>query len=163
MQQQYVELFFPQLMPLHFVNIIQHTPVDTNSCFAANFSQLVLHEQPGAWHLLIVLLLSLDQRPKSRKAKSMNKSTCNFLRSCQVSPPQELYHFACSLATYKNSISAFPGGSAGYVRIQHCHSCGSGRCCDIGLIPSLGTSACCRCGQKTNKQKKNVLFSTAWP
>ena len=39
------------------------------------------------------------------------------------------------------------------LRIQHCHCCGSGHCCDTdSLLPGLGTSACHRCGQ-TNKQK----------
>ena len=34
------------------------------------------------------------------------------------------------------------------LRIQHCHCCGTGHSCGIGLTPVLGTCACCRCGQK---------------
>ena len=40
------------------------------------------------------------------------------------------------------------------LRIQHCHYCGSGYCCGGGLIPGLGTSACCRHDQK----EKNLKF-----
>ena len=45
------------------------------------------------------------------------------------------------------------------LRIQCCHCCGWGKCCDTGLIPGPGTSACCRCGQKKTK-KKNVFRIT---
>ena len=38
------------------------------------------------------------------------------------------------------------------LRIQHCHCC---VCCGTGLILSLGTSACHRHSQKTNKQMKH--------
>ena len=34
------------------------------------------------------------------------------------------------------------------LRIWHCHCSSSGYCCGVGLIPSLGTSICCKCGQK---------------
>ena len=34
------------------------------------------------------------------------------------------------------------------LRIWHCHSSSLGCCCGTGLIPGLGTSARCRCGQK---------------
>ena len=37
---------------------------------------------------------------------------------------------------------------AQWVKIQHCHCCGSGGCCGSGLIPGWGTSSACRCGPK---------------
>ena len=40
------------------------------------------------------------------------------------------------------------------LRIQHCQCTGSGHCCGESLIPSPGTSACLRCGQKSQKQIK---------
>ena len=40
-----------------------------------------------------------------------------------------------------------------WLRTRHCH------CCSLGLIPGLGTSACCRCGQKKKRKKKRkILF-----
>ena len=42
---------------------------------------------------------------------------------------------------------------ASRLRIWHCHCYGSGYCCGIGSVPGLGTSACCRYGQKRKKKK----------
>ena len=39
------------------------------------------------------------------------------------------------------------------LRIQHCHCCGSGHYCSIGLIPDPGTPICYRHGQKSKKQQ----------
>ena len=44
-------------------------------------------------------------------------------------------------------------------RIQHCHCCGSGCCCDAGSIPGQGTSACLGYGKKKKKRKKLLLSS----
>ena len=37
------------------------------------------------------------------------------------------------------------------LRIQHCHSSGTGHRCDSDSIPSPGTSTCCRCGQEKKR------------
>ena len=37
------------------------------------------------------------------------------------------------------------------LRVWHCHCSSSGHCCDVGLIPGLGTSACCGCGPPPKK------------
>ena len=39
------------------------------------------------------------------------------------------------------------------LRIQHCHCCGSSRCCATGSIPGPSTSTCCGCRQKELKNK----------
>ena len=36
------------------------------------------------------------------------------------------------------------------LRTWHCYSCG------LDLIPGLGTSICCECGQKKKKERENV-------
>ena len=43
------------------------------------------------------------------------------------------------------------------LRIHCCHCCGSGHCCDVGLIPISGISACL--GQK---KKKEIILSCAY-
>ena len=58
----------------------------------------------------------------------------------------------------RSTIYKLVGGPlvAQWVRIQHCHCCGSVCCLGWGLIPALGTSVCCGCGQKeTNKKFLN--------
>ena len=51
------------------------------------------------------------------------------------------------------------------LRIQQCHCCGSGQGYGTGLIPGLGTSACCRQSQKQinkkKRKKKNRSFHMA--
>ena len=44
------------------------------------------------------------------------------------------------------------------LRIQRCHYCGLGSCCDVGLIPGLGTSSCCEWCQKTKRIRKKYAF-----
>ena len=39
------------------------------------------------------------------------------------------------------------------VKIQCCHGCGWGHCCDVSLILSPGTSACCGCSQKKERER----------
>ena len=43
------------------------------------------------------------------------------------------------------------------LRLWHCHCCGCGYCCDSGLIPGLGNSACCRYSQKKKKEKRSII------
>ena len=44
------------------------------------------------------------------------------------------------------------------LRTQHCHCCGSGYCCGVGLIPGLATSTCYGCGQE---RVKSVMYICA--
>ena len=44
------------------------------------------------------------------------------------------------------------------LRIWHCHCCGSGCCCGVGLIPDLGTFSCHRCSWN---QKQNVSIDVS--
>ena len=51
------------------------------------------------------------------------------------------------------SLVEFPDDLA--VKDPACHCCGSGCCCSARFSPlGLGTSACCRCGQKKEKRDK---------
>ena len=43
------------------------------------------------------------------------------------------------------------------LRIHHCHRSHSGCCYGKDLIPGLGTSLCCRCGQKRKKKNCNQI------
>ena len=43
-------------------------------------------------------------------------------------------------------------------RVWHCHCSGLGCCCGPGLIPSVGTSTCCGCGQK----KFSLKYLASW-
>ena len=52
------------------------------------------------------------------------------------------------------SFWEFPCGFSG-VRIQHYHCSGLGCCCSMGSTPGPGTSACHRCGKKTETKTKN--------
>ena len=45
----------------------------------------------------------------------------------------------------------------GMLRIQHCHGCGSGCCCGMGLTPGQGTFACPRHSQKNCLRNSNNL------
>ena len=88
--------------------------------------------QPLAWeppHAVVMALKSQKQTNKQTKQKQKTKK-----------PVKGRALLCCS-----------------WLRIQNCHCSGSGGCCSAGLIPGLGTSICCRRGQKnkqTNKQKK---------
>ena len=53
----------------------------------------------------------------------------------------------CTSSFFKCLTFGVPLWCSG-LRIQHCHCSGSGHCCDLGLIPGLGTSTCHRCGQR---------------
>jgi len=55
-----------------------------------------------------------------------------------------------SLSILKENLREFPLWHNG-LRIRHCHCSGSGCCCGVGSITSLGTSACRRHGQNQNK------------
>ena len=44
------------------------------------------------------------------------------------------------------------------LRILRCHSCGAGRSCGPGLIPSARLSACCGHGQKTALRRYKVIW-----
>ena len=48
------------------------------------------------------------------------------------------------------------------LRIWRCYSCGLGRSCGAGSVPSLGISVCHGCSQKqTNKKTKKASCSVA--
>ena len=44
------------------------------------------------------------------------------------------------------------------LRIQHCYSCGIGCSCISHSISGLGTSICCRCGQKKKKRMYIIIL-----
>lgn len=71
-------------------------------------------------------------------------------------PPKDLF-FHRKMGHYESVLSfkKIKGSSlmAQQVKDQHCHCCSSGHSCGADLILALGTSACHRHSQKTNKQK----------
>ena len=46
------------------------------------------------------------------------------------------------------------------LRTWHCHCCSSGYCCDMGSVPGLGTSTCCRCNQKIDNKDMEYMKKT---
>ena len=71
----------------------------------------------------------------------------------------KLYHLNTNLGMYTSGVPSW------FRRLRtHCHCCGSGYSCGVGLIPGLETSACHEHGKKkkTKNKKQQQLEFPSW-
>ena len=84
-----------------------------------------------------------DKQVANRQMKRYSPSL--IIKEMQIRTTMKYHLTQVRMAIIKKSTREFPSRE----RIQFCHCCGLGHCCNVGVIPGLGISACHRDSQKS--------------